>query len=60
MILPDSVGAACSDVLLTADPHAKVMAARAVARAWRLGRLAHRFDGTMPDQPARPDAPILL
>lgn len=60
MILPDSVGAACRDVLLTADPHAKVMAARAVARAWRLGRLAHRFDGTMPDQPARPDAPILL
>jgi uncharacterized ferritin-like protein (DUF455 family) len=46
--------------MLTADPQAKLMAARAVARAWRLGRLAPRFDAVMPDRPARPDAPILL
>lgn len=63
MTLPDdvtSVGAACAYVMRTADPTAKLMTARAVARAWRLGRLAHRFDMAMPDRPARPDAPILL
>lgn len=63
MILPPSVtivGAACAHVLLTADPAAKLMAARAAARAWRLGRLAHRFDAAMPDRPARPDLPELL
>jgi uncharacterized ferritin-like protein (DUF455 family) len=46
--------------MLTPDPHAKLMAARAAARNWRLGRLAHRFDTVMPDRPARPDAPELL
>lgn len=56
----DSVGAACAHVLMTPDPLAKLMAARAVARGWRLGRLAHRFDAAMPDRPARPDAPLLL
>ncbi|MGC4251901.1 MAG: ferritin-like domain-containing protein [Sphingobium sp.] len=63
MTLPaaiDSVGAACAHVLLTPDPRGKLMAARAVARAWRLGRLAHRFGTLMPDRPARPDAPELL
>ncbi|MCP1471163.1 uncharacterized ferritin-like protein (DUF455 family) [Sphingobium sp. OAS761] len=54
------VGAACAHVLLTADPRAKLMAARAVARDWRLGRLAHRFDAAMPDRPARPPLPELL
>lgn len=54
------VGEACARVLLTADPHAKLMIARAVARDWRLGRLAHRFDMAMPDRPARPDRPELL
>lgn len=54
------VGAACSHVLTTADPHAKLMAARAVARRWRLGRLAHRFDTRMPARPARPATPELL
>ncbi len=58
--VPDSVGAACAQVLLTPDPRDKLMAARAVARAWRLGKLAHRFDGPMPERPARPDAPELL
>ncbi|MET0362065.1 MAG: ferritin-like domain-containing protein [Sphingobium sp.] len=60
MSLPDGVGAACAHVLVTADPHPKVMDARAVARAWRLGRLDHRFDHAMPDRPARPPAPELL
>lgn len=63
MTLPvslDSVGAACAHVLLTPDPLAKLMAARAVARNWRLGRLAHRFDVAMPDRPARPEKPELL
>ncbi|MEC3910660.1 ferritin-like domain-containing protein [Sphingobium sp. CR2-8] len=63
MILPDavtSVGAACAHILLTPDPRDKLMAARAVARAWRMGRLAHRFDVAMPDTPARPAKPELL
>lgn len=63
MTLPiaiDSVGAACAHVLLTPDPLAKLMAARAVARDWRMGRLAHRFEADMPDRPARPDQPELL
>ena len=36
------------------------MAARAVARDWRLGRLAFDFATPMPDSPARPAAPELL
>lgn len=47
-------------MLLTADPLAKVMAARSVVRDWRLGRLAPLFDVAMPERPARPDAPELL
>ena len=46
--------------MLTADPYAKAMAARKVARDWRLGRLAGRFDVPMPDRPARPERPLLL
>ena len=46
--------------LLTADPVAKAMAARAVARDWRLGRLAPAFDVAMPDFPVRPAEPALL
>ena len=56
----DSVGAACAHVLLTPDPSAKLKAARAVARAWRQGRLDARFDAAMPDRPARPALPELL
>ncbi len=55
-----TIAAATAHVLTTADPTAKVMAARRVARDWRLGRLAHVFDMAMPDVPARPDHPILL
>ncbi|MFL0414270.1 ferritin-like domain-containing protein [uncultured Sphingomonas sp.] len=39
---------------------AKVKAARQAARDWRAGRLAHRFDVAMPDEPARPARPELL
>lgn len=56
---PD-VGAAIRSALLIADPRAKAMAARKVARDWRLGRLAFRFHAPMPERPARPDHPELL
>jgi len=56
----NSISAAIATVLTTVDPHAKVMAARAAARDWRLGRLAHVFDVAMPDRPARPEQPELL
>lgn len=55
-----TLGEACKSVLETADPHAKLMRARAVARDWRLGRLEHRFDVDMPDYPSRPEHPELL
>jgi uncharacterized ferritin-like protein (DUF455 family) len=47
-------------VLTTADPYAKVRAARTAARDWRLGRLEHAFSAAMPDRPARPARPELL
>jgi len=47
-------------VLETPDPGQKVMAARYVAREWRLGRLVHSFNATLPDSPARPEKPELL
>lgn len=55
-----TVAQAARAVLLTADPAAKVMAARRAARDWRLGRLAHSFDAAMPDRPAWPERPELL
>ena len=55
-----SLAQACRAVLLTADPAAKVKAARATARGWRRGALAHDFDVAMPDRPARPERPELL
>lgn len=55
-----TVARAIRAALLTADPRAKAMAARAVARDWRLGRLAFAFDVAMPDQPGRPAEPELL
>lgn len=55
-----SVAHAARAVLLTAAPEGKRRAARDLARAWRAGRLAHRFDAAMPDQPAWPDQPELL
>ena len=55
-----TVGQAIQAALLTAEPRAKVRAARATARDWRLGRLAFAFDVPMPGRPARPAAPELL
>jgi uncharacterized ferritin-like protein (DUF455 family) len=55
-----SVAQAVRSVLDAGDPREKVMAARAAARDWRLGRLVHRFDVAMPERPARPDRPELL
>jgi uncharacterized ferritin-like protein (DUF455 family) len=55
-----SIASAVATVLRTADPKAKIFAARTAAREWRLGRLAHVFDESMPDRPARPVRPELL
>jgi uncharacterized ferritin-like protein (DUF455 family) len=55
-----SVASAIRSALLTGEPRAKVMAARAAARDWRLGQLAWTFDAAMPERPARPEAPVLL
>ncbi|MBA2933445.1 ferritin-like domain-containing protein [Sphingomonas sp. CGMCC 1.13654] len=55
-----SIAEACRAVLLTTEPYEKAFAARATARDWRNGRLAHGFDVTMPDNPPRPDRPELL
>ena len=55
-----SVALAIRAALLTPDSHAKVMATREVARAWRQGRLDFSFDVAMPDQPAWPSRPELL
>lgn len=56
---PD-VGSAIRGALLAAAPREKVMATRRVARDWRLGRLAFRFDAVMPERPGRPEQPELL
>jgi uncharacterized ferritin-like protein (DUF455 family) len=55
-----SLAGACRAVLATAEPAAKVKAARAAARAWRRGALDHVFDIAMPAAPARPARPELL
>lgn len=60
MSTPRPLGEAIRGGLLTADPAGKVMAARKVARDWRLGRLAFDLTQPMPDRPARPAAPELL
>jgi uncharacterized ferritin-like protein (DUF455 family) len=58
--LIESVSAAIRAALLSGEPRAKVMAARRVAREWRLGRLAWRFETAMPERPAWPAALELL
>lgn len=54
-----TIGSAIQQLLCTAEPYAKVMKARQVARDWRLGRLAHVFDAPLPARPARPRVPEL-
>ncbi|MEO6093205.1 MAG: ferritin-like domain-containing protein [Novosphingobium sp.] len=49
-----SVAAAIRAALLAGEPRDKVMAARAVARDWRHGRLSFAFEVEMPDAPGRP------
>nr|WP_232308236.1 ferritin-like domain-containing protein [Tsuneonella dongtanensis] len=46
--------------LSATEPTEKVMAARKVARDWRLGRLIFGFDRAMPNRPGRPAEPELL
>ena len=55
-----SVASAIRGALTTADPRAKCLATREVARAWRRGDLAFVFDVPMPEEPARPAEPELL
>jgi uncharacterized ferritin-like protein (DUF455 family) len=55
-----TIAEAARAVLLAAEPRNKVRTARAAARAWRRGELAHAFDVAMPDHPARPASPELL
>jgi len=55
-----TIAQACRRVLLAPEAAEKVKAARAVARAWRSGSLAHVFDVPMPARPARPARPELL
>ena len=55
-----SVASAIRAALLTGEARDKVMAARQVARDWRLGRLAFAFDEAMPERPAWPAALELL
>ncbi len=60
MTIQPSVSSSIRAALLTAEPRAKVMATRDLARNWRLGQLAYSFDCAMPDAPAAPDKPELL
>lgn len=55
-----SVASAIRAALLSGEPLTKVMTARRVARDWRLGRLAWRFEVAMPKRPAWPSELELL
>lgn len=49
-----AVSEAIRAALLTGDPRGKIMATRALARAWRRGALAWDFTVEMPERPAWP------
>ena len=49
-----SVSGAIRAALLTGEPRDKVMATRALARAWRRGELTWDFTADMPERPAWP------
>ena len=55
-----SISQAIAAALRTSDPFEKVRLTRAAARNWRLGRLSHTFETSMPDSPGRPAVPELL
>lgn len=55
-----SLSAAIRAVMLTGDARAKVMATRALVRAWRRDGLELDFTIPMPDRPAWPDELALL
>src|SRR5690606_1063199 len=55
-----TAGEAVRNVLMTPEPAAKVMAARAATRQWRKCALVADFTALMPDVPARPARPELL
>src|SRR5690606_1450107 len=55
-----TAGEAVRNVLMTPEPAAKVMAARAATRQWRKGALAADFTGLMADVPVRPARTELL
>jgi len=55
-----SIATAIRAALLTGEARDKVMAARGVARDWRLGRLAFAFDAEMPECPEWPAGLQLL
>lgn len=55
-----TIALAIRSVLAATEPREKVLRARAVARDWRAGRLAHVFDVDMPERPGRPEHPELL
>ncbi len=54
-----TLAAAAVGVLTTAEAAAKAAAGRAVAAAWRAGRIAEVGTATAPDRPARPARPEL-
>ncbi|NNM76948.1 ferritin-like domain-containing protein [Sphingomonas sp. ID1715] len=47
-------------VLTAGEPHVKVRMAREAARAWRQGRIVHRFAVDLPTRPVRSSRPELL
>ena len=55
-----TVAVAIRSVLDADDPREKVLLARSVARDWKMGKLAHVFDVSMPNRPGRPEHPELL
>lgn len=55
-----SIARAIRAALVEPDPRRKVMATRQLVRGWRAGRLGFVFDVALPDEPGRPDHPVLL
>jgi uncharacterized ferritin-like protein (DUF455 family) len=55
-----TVSQAIRAALLTGEPSRKVMATRALVRAWRRGDLAWDFADAMPERPASPVGLVLL